>query len=157
MIRTLLLVLLTTAAAGAQDFVGSNVCKTCHADIWLNFSKNPHFKSIASGKESPEHTGCEGCHGGARAHIAAGGGKSTIPRSFSLMSPGQALNTCLECHAKDPSKANIRHSEHTLNNVVCNNCHSIHSSPTPKYLLAKKQNELCYTCHATVQAQFSMP
>jgi DmsE family decaheme c-type cytochrome len=41
--------------------------------------------------------------------------------------------------------------------VACTSCHSIHHSPTPKYLLAKKQNEMCYTCHAPVRAQFSMP
>src|SRR5258707_10054801 len=52
----------------APGFVGGNACKTCHADVWLNFYKNPHFKSIASGKEPPEKTGCEGCHGGAKAH-----------------------------------------------------------------------------------------
>ena len=69
----------------ASGYVGSNVCRTCHADIWLNFYKNPHYKSIASGKESPERTGCEGCHGPAQAHVAAGGGKDTIPRAFSLM------------------------------------------------------------------------
>ena len=89
--RIPLLFLLMAAATGAQDFVGSNVCKTCHANIWQNFYKNPHFKSIASGKETPEHTGCEGCHGGAKAHVEAGGGKTTIPRAFSLMPPNKAL------------------------------------------------------------------
>jgi DmsE family decaheme c-type cytochrome len=73
------------------------------------------------------------------------------------MSPTQALDTCLGCHAKDLSRANIRRSEHTLNGVACTSCHSIHHSPTPKFLLARKQNEMCYTCHATVRAQFSMP
>jgi len=141
----------------ATGYVGSNVCRTCHADIWFNFYKNPHYKSIASGKESPERTGCEGCHGPAAAHVQAGGGKNTIPRAFSLLTSKQALETCLTCHAGDLSKANIRRSDHTLNDVACTSCHSIHRSPTPKYLLAKKQSDLCYTCHATVRAQFDMP
>src|SRR3989440_4334904 len=135
-------------AQTAGGFAGSSVCKTCHADIWLNFYKNPHFKSIASGKETPEHTGCEGCHGGAKAHVEARGGKTTIPRAFSLMPPNKALETCLECHVKDLSRSNIRRSQHTLNDVACTSCHSIHHSPTPKFLLAKKQNELCYICPA---------
>ncbi len=67
------------------------------------------------------------------------------------------LADCLGCHARDLARANIQSSEHTLNDVACNSCHSIHHSPTPKYLLAKKQNELCYTCHATIRAQFDMP
>src|ERR1035437_7002308 len=74
-----------------HDFVGSNACKTCHADVWLNFYKNPHYKSVASGKEPPEKAGCEGCHGPGQAHVAASGGKSTIPRAFSLLKPKQAM------------------------------------------------------------------
>lgn len=155
--RAPLLLLLSTAAAFAQQFVGSNVCRTCHPDVYLNFYKNPHFKSIAGGKEPPERTGCEGCHGAGGAHVAARGGKNTIPRAFSLLAPRQAMDACLACHAPDLSKANVRRSEHTLNDVACTSCHSIHRAVTPKYLLAKQQSELCYGCHASVRAQFEMP
>jgi DmsE family decaheme c-type cytochrome len=41
--------------------------------------------------------------------------------------------------------------------VVCTNCHSIHTPATPKFLLAKQQKELCYSCHASERAQFDMP
>jgi DmsE family decaheme c-type cytochrome len=41
--------------------------------------------------------------------------------------------------------------------VACTGCHSIHRSPTQKALLAKRQAELCYQCHAAVKAQFAMP
>ena len=54
------LLLFLSAAAGAQTpsgFVGSNVCRGCHADIWQNFYKNPHYKSIASGTERPTAPG----------------------------------------------------------------------------------------------------
>ena len=166
--RTLLLLAVTSAAfaqnralppapALTGEFAGSNVCKMCHVDIWSNFYKNPHYKSLASGKEPPDKTGCEGCHGAGQDHVNAMGGKTTIPRAFSLMKPKQALDTCLGCHVKDLARANIQRSEHTKNDVACTSCHSIHHSPTAKYLLAKKQNELCYSCHATVRAQFSMP
>jgi DmsE family decaheme c-type cytochrome len=123
----------------------------------MNFYKNPHYKSIASGKEPEAKTGCEGCHGPARKHVENLGGKDTIPHAFSLMTPAQVMDTCLTCHARDLEKANIHRSEHTRNDVACTSCHSIHHSPTPKYLLAKKQDTLCYGCHATVQAQFAMP
>jgi DmsE family decaheme c-type cytochrome len=141
----------------ADGYVGSAVCKTCHADVWFTFYKNPHYKSIASGDQPPERTGCEGCHGPGKAHVEARGGKTTIPRAFSLMEPKAVLDTCLNCHARDFSKSNIRRSEHSLADVVCTNCHSIHKSPAAQFLLAKKQTELCYGCHADVRAQFSMP
>ena len=141
----------------SSGYVGSAVCKGCHPDVWMNFPKNPHFKSVASGKETPAHTGCEGCHGPGVAHVKAGGGKTTIPHAFSLMQPTQIINDCLECHSKDVSRANIRRSVHTDANVVCSSCHSIHKSQTPKFLLAKVQKDLCYQCHATVRAQFDMP
>jgi DmsE family decaheme c-type cytochrome len=144
-------------APSTSGYVGSNVCRTCHPDVSLNFFKNPHYKSVASGKEPQERTGCEGCHGPGGAHVAARGGKTTIPRAFSLLDTKQTLDACLNCHAADLSKTNIRRSEHTLNDVACTSCHSIHRAATPKYLLAKQQTELCYSCHASVRAQFEMP
>lgn len=142
--------------SGSQ-FVGSDVCKTCHVDIWTPFFKNPHFKSLAAGDAPPEKTGCESCHGPGKAHVEARGGKTTIPRAFSLMPAKAIMEACLTCHASNFDKANIQRSEHTLNGVVCTACHSIHHSATPQYLLAKRQSEGCYSCHANVRAQFEMP
>jgi DmsE family decaheme c-type cytochrome len=137
--------------------VGSNACQYCHADIWRNFYKNPHFKSVASGGLPPSRTGCEGCHGPGQAHVDAYGGKESIPNAFSAMQPAKVTETCLTCHAPDFRKANIRRSEHTLAGVTCTSCHSIHHSPSPRFLLARKQTELCYGCHANIRAQFEMP
>src|ERR1035438_2463526 len=147
---------LAQGGASATGFVGSQACKTCHPDVWSKFFKNPHFKSVASGKETPEHTGCEGFHGPGQAHIEAHGGKATII-AFSRLEPKKILKNCLRCHSQTLSRANIRGSAHTENDVVCTSCHSIHASATPKFLLAKVQSELCYGCHADVRSQFSMP
>ena len=140
----------------AADYVGSSVCRTCHPDVWLNFYRNPHYKSIAAGNLPPERTGCESCHGPGQKHVEARGGKATI-RAFSLMEPQQVLDSCLACHARDLTRANIRRSSHTLADVVCSNCHSIHRSQSPKFLLAKKQANLCFDCHANRRADFSLP
>jgi DmsE family decaheme c-type cytochrome len=140
------------SGALAADYVGSNVCRTCHPDIWANFYRNPHYKSLASGREAPENTGCEGCHGPGQAHVEARGGKATIV-AFSEL----ALDTCLRCHSQTLSRANIRRSAHTQEDVVCVNCHSVHRPQTPRFLLARRQTELCYGCHAQVRSQFAMP
>jgi DmsE family decaheme c-type cytochrome len=152
----LLLPLPGLAQQPSSNYVGSNVCRTCHPDVWLNFYKNPHYKSIASGNEPAERTGCESCHGPGKAHVEARGGKATIV-AFSLLEPAQVLDTCLRCHNQTLSRANIRRSSHTQNDIVCTNCHSIHKSPAPKVLLAKRQADLCYGCHESVRSQFAMP
>lgn len=154
----LLLAVLTLAAAPSQGqgFVGSTVCKACHPDVWLNFHRNAHFKTLASGTEAPEKTGCEGCHGPGKAHVEARGGKATI-RAFSELAPKEALNACLTCHSKDFPRTEIRRSSHSQANIACVSCHSIHKAQTPKLLLAKRQTELCYGCHANVRSQFAMP
>ncbi len=155
----LLPLVFAAAAAGAPQtsgFVGSEPCKTCHADVWQKFYKNPHYKSVASGKEAPENTGCESCHGPGGAHLAAHGGKATIA-AFSVLEPTEILDRCLRCHGETLARANIRHSSHTQAGVVCTNCHSIHKSPAPRFLLANNQPEVCYGCHADVRSQFSMP
>jgi DmsE family decaheme c-type cytochrome len=124
--------------------------------VWQTFHENPHFKSIASGREKPQDTGCEGCHGPGDQHVQAVGGKTTIT-AFSDLSRTRILDACLRCHAQKISRTNIRRSSHTLNDVVCTDCHLIHGTPTRKFLLAKAQTELCYGCHANVRADFSMP
>jgi DmsE family decaheme c-type cytochrome len=144
-----------------NTYVGSNVCRRCHPDVWSTFYKNPHYKSLANVHEVRQGepitpAGCETCHGPGGAHVAAGGGKATII-AFSQLQPKQVLDNCLTCHSETLSRANIRRSPHTLSDVVCTSCHSVHKSPVPKFLLAKKQTELCYGCHVNVRAQFSMP
>ncbi len=143
-------------APAANQFVGSMVCKTCHPDVWFRFYRNAHFKSVASGKESPENTGCEGCHGPGKAHVQAHGGKATIV-AFSQLAPKQILDACLRCHSQSLARANIRRSPHSLNDVACTQCHSIHKPATPKFLLAKSQPELCFGCHSNTRSDFSMP
>ena len=144
-------------SASDNNVLSNEVCKACHQAEWEVFYKNSHSKSLASGKERPERTGCEGCHGSAKAHTLAGGGKETIPRAFSLMKPQQTIETCLTCHAKDFNRANIRRPEHTQHDVACTECHSIHHPATYKSLLAKTQPELCYQCHGDVRALFEIP
>ncbi len=137
-------------------YVGSAACRACHPDVWLNFYKNPHFRSLALGTEPADKTGCEGCHGPGKAHVEARGGKATIV-AFSALQAKEILNRCLECHSRDLGRAQIRRSSHSVADVACTGCHSIHKPATPQHLLARKQADLCYSCHPQIKAQFSMP
>lgn len=142
-------------AAGAEGHVGSSVCRGCHASVWSQFFRNPHYKTLVSESYSPESAGCEGCHGPGKAHVESMGEVKLL--SFGRAEPGEVLDTCLRCHDKTVSRANIRRSQHTLSGVVCSNCHSIHQPDSARTLLAKRQEEVCYNCHAPIRAQFNMP
>lgn len=143
--------------ADEKGFVGDSACRTCHPNIVAPFFRNPHYITGALGKSGLADRGCEGCHGPGKDHIEGRGNKAKIV-AFSVLEPRQILDACLRCHSGVLSRANIRRSVHTENDVVCTNCHSIHKSAAPKFLLASaKQSDLCYGCHTAVRAQFSMP
>ena len=159
------LVCLSTFGADQGKFAGSAACRGCHAPIATFFFRNPHFKSQVTGKppvdasfakDQPDAIGCESCHGPGHSHIAAKGDKKLI-NAFSLMSPKETLDNCLQCHSRQFPRSHIRRSAHTTGEVACTSCHSIHKTATPKLLLAKSQPELCYGCHTNIRAQFAMP
>jgi DmsE family decaheme c-type cytochrome len=141
---------------GGPGYLSDAVCQTCHPDIWASFSRNPHFKTIVFAQPVKQTFGCEGCHGPGGDHPKNPFDRTRINR-IEGHAANQVLEACLACHAKDFSKSNIRRSVHTENDVVCTNCHSIHRAQTPKFLLAKRQRDLCYTCHLEAKAQFNMP
>src|ERR1035438_8374395 len=84
------------AAENPADFVGSDVCATCHAEVAKKFSDNPHSKLALL------HNGtgatCESCHGGGKAHVE-GGGDVTKIKQLAKLTPAQSSETCLGCHA----------------------------------------------------------
>lgn len=141
-------------AAGGPGYLSDAVCQTCHPDLWARFPRNPHFKLVAS--KAARTFGCESCHGPGDDHPKNPFDHTRI-NGIADRPAAAVLAACLACHAKDFGKANIRRSVHTFHDVVCTNCHSIHSSPTPKFLLARPEKDLCYACHLETKAQFDMP
>jgi DmsE family decaheme c-type cytochrome len=146
----------TAPATGPPEFVGAQVCKTCHEDIYDNWEKSPHWKTTLDTKGGPSHQGCEGCHGPGSAHVAGGGDKTKI-FIFSEHSSKEINAQCLTCHAGGTQHMNAINSEHSKNNVSCTSCHSPHHPETKEFLLIQAQPALCYSCHLDKKAQFAMP
>jgi len=139
-------------AVPGATYVGSDICKTCHDDLYSkHFEGTPHFALLKAG----EH-GCEDCHGPGSAHVEAAGDVSKIIR-FSRLSPEQSSKRCLQCHATSLENMNFSRSVHLRNGVGCLECHSPHHATEANHLLKSEQTLLCYGCHSTQKAEFSRP
>src|SRR6202789_4398356 len=86
-------------AANPDDFVGAEVCATCHESEAKGFASNPHTKlALENGKNGAT---CESCHGAGKAHVESGGDvtKSFSPAKASSKERGAAW---LSCHPGPP-------------------------------------------------------
>jgi len=139
----------TTATSG--DFVGSEVCATCHQEVSKGFTNNPHRKLALEHRKTS--VSCEDCHGAGRAHVAGNGDRTRIFNPANA--PGKEVNAkCLGCH--QGQHRNFDRSAHAEGNVSCISCHDIHGGKEES-LLKAPQPALCYQCHADVKPQFAMP
>ena len=143
-------------SAEPPEYVGAEVCKTCHEEIFSGWEKSPHWKTTLDTKAEPSHQGCESCHGPGSAHVA-GGGDVTKIFIFKEHSIKEINARCMTCHAGGTQHMNAINSEHSKNGVSCVSCHSPHHAETKDFLLIKAQPELCYSCHLQQKAQFDMP
>jgi DmsE family decaheme c-type cytochrome len=140
------------AAPNPADYIGSDVCATCHADIAKKFGDNPHAKLAL--RHNGTGATCESCHGPGKAHVDSGGDVTKI-KQLSKLSPKDLDETCLGCHAG--THPNFLRSPHAKAGVSCTSCHSVHAGDTEAKLLKASQPQLCYQCHADQKAQFNMP
>lgn len=139
-------------AADPGDFIGSEICATCHADEAKKFGSNPHARlGLMHGGTGAT---CESCHGPARAHVE-GGGDVTKILQLSKMTPKQVDATCLACHAA--AHPNFERSPHARAAVGCTSCHSVHGAAPETALLKVDQPKLCFSCHADAKPAFDMP
>jgi DmsE family decaheme c-type cytochrome len=150
--------------AAAADFVGQEVCASCHEKEAGNFTSNPHSRlagihgktaSFGKGAMSAESWAtCESCHGPGRAHVEGGGDVTKI------FTPAKASTkeidaTCLKCHAG--AHPDFERSPHAKADVGCTGCHSIHKGESEDHLLKASQPTLCFQCHTDEKPQFDMP
>ena len=116
-----------------QDYVGFEACAECHTQASTQFSKTAH----ARGDHGPNTyaTGCESCHGPARAHVegmrAAQGDDDRVLAAMRLVfafrgSADENSARCLSCHVTSHDQTSFDNSEHKLRGIACQTCHSAH-------------------------------
>jgi DmsE family decaheme c-type cytochrome len=138
--------------AASPDFVGAEVCASCHQEVAKGFASNPHSKLAEEHGKSGAT--CESCHGPGKAHVEGGGDKSKIFNPATA--PAKEVDEkCLGCH--EGQHPNFERSPHGEGNVSCIGCHSIHGGKDKEQLLKAAQPTLCFQCHSEVKPQFAMP
>ncbi len=124
------------AATPDGDYVGSEVCVACHAEQQKSFVHTIMGSAMAHPKGPLEALGCEACHGPGKAHVAAGGGKDTIPIRFTKDSTNTAEEknaACLSCHNKG-NQMFWKGGPHESRGMACVDCHQVHyGSPAERY------------------------
>lgn len=138
--------------AAPSDFVGADICATCHEEVAKGFANNPHAKMVLMHGDAGAT--CENCHGAGKAHVEGGGDITKI------FAPAKATakevdERCLGCHAG--AHPNFDRSPHAKAGVGCTSCHSIHAKGDREDLLKAAQPTLCYQCHTDAKPAFDMP
>ncbi len=134
-----------------EGYVGMDVCKGCHGNIYSEFIKNVHGKKTIPGNPASRE-GCESCHGPGSEHVSKGGGKGVAIIFFNKKEAAKKKSfKCLACHEETRSVAFWDMSRHKSFDVSCDGCHSIHYAREKN--LKESEPELCYGCHKDVRSQ----
>lgn len=140
-----------------DEYVGSQMCQTCHEDIYNNYRKSAHTFVETDKRGGWAEHGCESCHGPGAAH--AGSADATAIRNPAKLQPAQTDQLCLGCHGNTSKHSERIQSGHAKSAVSCTSCHSMHARG-PAGLVLRAPNDVnaqCSSCHLTPRAQFNKP
>jgi len=165
-----------TQPAQKATYVGTEVCKACHAPQFEKFSKTMMGKIfLFNARNDKEKQACESCHGPGSNHVSAGGGKGVGGLITFRKNSGESAkaqnDSCLQCHQRGV-QTYWEASPHAGRGLACINCHTIMEKTTDRFQLAKvgdrnpffnkrAQIEVCGQCHlqrmAALQRSSHMP
>ncbi len=128
------------------EFVGSDNCSQCHAEISKSFKGATHAHIISKGDNS-RNLGCESCHGPGSLHAQSGGARHTI------VNPRRESETCFQCHLDKRGQFNLPH-HHPVpeGKMSCADCHDPHKGHATRGggISLHSEHQTCGKCH-TVQ------
>lgn len=122
-------------AQEGPKYVGTEVCSTCHAEVFKKWSLTPHRSTLFN--EEPSKKGCEACHGPGGDHVAGGGDPTKIIR-LSKLKPNESAQLCQKCHTQEETTL-WQTGAHARAKLTCMNCHDPHY-PNSKTLIADIEN-----------------
>jgi len=145
-------------AAPAYADRGAESCMRCHdSGSPLAVLKTPHAMKGDSRTPFGQHF-CESCHGASPDHISKPpkpGERRTPPavvfKGDRISPPAERAKICLGCH-ENGLRMNWRGSQHSANDIACNDCHTIHAPKDP-LLIKESQPQVCFKCHTEQRAQ----
>jgi len=136
---------------------GADTCIGCHEEPEiLSIFRTPHGQS-ADPNTPFASLECEGCHGPGDTHagrVRRGEERPPITNfgsKFTHTPVDEQNEICANCHTGTPGPG-WHGSAHDNEALSCADCHQAHA-PEDRALMRAEQAEVCYTCHATQQAQ----
>jgi DmsE family decaheme c-type cytochrome len=142
----------------AQQVPPGPVCANCHAEAYNSTVMTPH-----GAKNDANGTMCMACHGDASAHVKDP--MKVKPENRLSRKVGAAAQTqvCMTCHAGNRQLTFWEAGKHSLNEVACSNCHSIHGGKTDAtirpFTTTFRDNEadICASCHQAIRSATLKP
>jgi DmsE family decaheme c-type cytochrome len=138
-----------------SEYAGSEVCASCHSDVYERFQKNPHQVLQTLAKKGWQGKACEACHGPGAVHAETADASKI--RSFHRMTPTEITGVCLNCHARLEEHAGFMSGAHGRSQVSCTECHRIHEAGQGVHLWAVRSDQLCMRCHRETESSFNKP
>jgi DmsE family decaheme c-type cytochrome len=152
---------------GPATYVGTEVCKACHAPAFEKFSHTMMGKIfLHNPRNETERQACESCHGPGSNHVAAGGGKGVGGMITFRKDSGESADVqnqpCLACHERG-AQSYWKASPHAGRGLSCVNCHTLMERTSGRQLakqtditpfgIKRAEIEVCGQCHLQRKAQ----
>ncbi len=144
--RSILLALVSVVCALALPAAAADgpTCADCHDEVAAAMANQIHMR-IEPFEVYGRQVGCEGCHGDGTQHMEEG--DAALIRTFTG-NTAENSEACLSCHSLK-EQGEWHASTHSMENISCLDCHSIHQTVNPL--------NSCKGCHEEVYAQFDLP